>query len=160
MKLSSIDCAPVVTKVDPEKPHMKIPKSFQMKDRDLLLKNYEASFFPDKSASGAVHGKGKATICYPTPSELYKSCVIDPWLSAQFSVAASLYNIVLFLLRDGWLDGASLFSICAVDVEYALLVDLVPTLMKVNFQSLQQPRFDYASQEVISKKRINQIQNI
>ena len=72
-------------------------------------------------------------------------------------MAASLEDVVLLLVRDGWLDSASLLSICAVYVEYGLLVDLVPTLMKVYFQSLQQPRFDYASQEVISKKRINQM---
>ena len=78
MKCSISDFAPVVTKVDPEKPQMKIPKSFQIKYQDLLLKNYESSFFPDQSASGAAHGKVKATICYHTPSELYKICMMVP----------------------------------------------------------------------------------
>ena len=128
-----------------------------MKDRDLLLRNYETSFLPDQSVSGAVHSKGKATIHYPTPSELYKSCVMVPRLSDQFLVAASFDNGVVFLVRDVWLNDDMLLSIHGVDVEYSLLVDLVPTLMKVHFQSLQQPRYDYASQEVISRKSIKQM---
>ena len=64
---------------------------------------------------------------------------------------------MIFLVRYGWLDGASLLSLGAVDVEYELLVGLVPSLMKVNFQSLRNPRLDYASQEVIPPYRIKQM---
>ena len=49
-------------------------------------------------------------------------------------MAASLDNVVLFLVSYGWLDSAILLSVHAVDVEYVLLVDLVPNLMKVDFK--------------------------
>ena len=53
--------------------------------------------------------------------------------------------------------GTILLSLFVVDVEYELLVGLVPTLMKVDFQSLRTPRLDYASQEVIPKTKIKQL---
>ena len=85
-------------------------KSFRSKDKDSLLANYEASFFPNPTRAGSSQGKGKLPIHYPTPSALYKSCMMRPWLSAQFSVEASLDNVVLFLVRDGWLDRRLMWS--------------------------------------------------
>ena len=98
----------VVMKVDPEKPQMMINKKFWRKDQDLLLKNYEECFLPDQSVPGAVHGKGKVTICYPTTSDLFDSCIMVPRLSAQFLVAESLDNVVLFLVSYGWFGDYSL----------------------------------------------------
>ena len=50
-----------------------------------------------------------------------------------------------------------MIALGGVDVEYELMVRLVPTLMGVDFQSLRNPRFDYASQEVIPPHRIKQM---
>ena len=82
---------------------------------------------------------------------------MKPQLSAQFAVVASLNNVAFFLVRDGWLDDGTLTALGGVDVEYELMVRLVPILMEVDFQSLQNPRFDYAFQEVIPLHRINKM---
>ena len=83
--------------------------------------------------------------------------MMKPRLSAQFSVVPSLDNVALFLVRDGWLDDVSLISLGEVDVEYELLVSLVPTFMTVDFQSIRTPRLDYASQDIIPPHRIKQM---
>ena len=72
------ECAPVVIDNPSEKPQVAIAKSFQRNDRDVLLANYEESFFPDQALPGVPKGKGKQSNVYPTPSALYRSCVMKP----------------------------------------------------------------------------------
>ena len=63
-KIIKDECANVVMKANTEKLQMALTKSFWRKDRDLLLENYEESFFPDRSMPVAAQGKGKPAICY------------------------------------------------------------------------------------------------
>ena len=72
------ECAPVVIENPAEKPQVAIAKSFRRKDRDILLANYEESFFPDQALPGVPKGKGKQSNDYPTPSALYRRCVMKP----------------------------------------------------------------------------------
>ena len=72
------ECAPVVTNIPAEKPQVAMDNSFRRKDKDIYLVNYENSFFPDQVLPGAPTGKGKKSNNYPTPSALYRSCVMKP----------------------------------------------------------------------------------
>ena len=77
-KPRATECAPVVTNIPAKMPQVAIAKSFRRKDRDILLANYEKSFFPDQALPGVPKGKGKQSNDYPTPSALYRSCVMKP----------------------------------------------------------------------------------
>ena len=60
---------------------------------------------------------GKKNHNYPSASALYKGCIMKPRLTAQYLVEESADNVVLFLIRDGWLDITDTSALGALDVQ-------------------------------------------
>ena len=71
-----------------------------------------------------------------------------------FFIKACFYNTVFFLVHDGWRTKDELSIVLQLYPEYAITVDSIPRLQKVDFSSLSEPCLEYEDQEDIDHHQV------
>ena len=95
----------------------------------------------------------------PTPAQLYKEFPQD--IELCYKAAATGATVLFVMIKQGWFEdgafeGVALARIVLSDMhpDYESMIVTVPKLMNVDFSSLRIPRYDYASQTEIDKRRV------
>ena len=140
---------PIVDREDPNVKPKILRTSWHARQKESLLSDFNSKYLQSEDATplSNITSKGEPSIppaitlppSYPKHYELYKQ-LHHPSLTKQYSVKPRVVNVMVFILRDGWLDNEDSTSVANIDPDFEALVHGVENARGVDFSSLREPR--------------------
>lgn len=136
---------------------------FKKGEADRVLDAYQRDYGQDHllpiTASDQGEPPSSIIIDYPSRQQLCSASNIKPRANANFRVKdLTLDEVILVLIHPttvGFFSAACIKSISLLDRGYSNLLSEARRLGSLDFSSLCEPRFDYASQIAISNHRVD-----